>query len=107
MKVENQVVQQAQVQTAITPTPTPPPAPALPQQQAITGPMSFAQLYTLSTDVAMTSFDGQQLPIDLVLQIIIGSIYSMSQHNLDAAISVCSLRDYSCRGWIELTSTRP
>lgn len=46
----------------------------------------------------MTSFDGQQLPIDLVLQIIIGSIYSMSQHNLDAAISVCSLRDYSCHG---------
>lgn len=84
MKLENQVVQQAQV----TPTPTPPPPAPLPTQQVITGPMSYAQLYTLSTDVAMTSFDGQQLPIDLVLQIIIGSICSMSQYNLDAAIAV-------------------
>lgn len=100
MKVENQVVQQAQAQAAITPTPTPPPALALPQQQqqqqVITNPMSYAQLYTLSTDVAMTSFDGQQLPIDLVLQIIIGSIYSMSQHNLDIAISVCSPGHLEC-----------
>lgn len=88
MKVENQIVQQVQAQATAAPTPTPPPAPTLPLQQVITGPMSYAQLYTLSTDVAMTSFDGQQLPIDLVLQIIIGSIYSMSQHNLDVAISV-------------------
>ncbi|KAL7270748.1 hypothetical protein RUND412_006537 [Rhizina undulata] len=71
---------------ASTPTPTPVP-PTRPVQQVITGPMTYAQLYTLSNDVAMTSFDGQQLPLDLVLQIVIGSIYSMSQHNLDTAIS--------------------
>ena len=80
----------------VTPTPTPPPAP--PQQQIINGPMSYAQLYSLSTDVAMTSFDGQQLPLELILEIINRSMYNVQQHNLDAAISVgCPTSIYSLR----------
>lgn len=84
MKVEN-----AQAQAVITPTATPPPPPPV---AVITGPMTYGQLYTLSTDVAMTSFDGQQLPIDLVLQIIVGSINSLSQQTLQAAIAAVNSR---------------
>jgi len=77
---------QQQQHAVVTPTPTPPPV--LPQQQVINGPMSYAQLYSLSTDVGMTSFDGQQLPLELILEIINRSMYNVQQHNLDAAISV-------------------
>lgn len=83
---QQQQNQQQQQQVMVTPTATPPPV--APPPQDVKGPMSYAELYTLSTDVAMTSFDGQQLPLDLVLQIIVGSIYSMNQHNLDVAITV-------------------
>ncbi|CAZ79906.1 unnamed protein product [Tuber melanosporum] len=76
---------QQQQHAVVTPTPTPPPV--LLQQQIISGPMSYAQLYSLSTDVAMTSFDGQQLPLELILEIINRSMYNVQQHNLDAAIS--------------------
>ncbi|KAG0130974.1 hypothetical protein HOY82DRAFT_353650 [Tuber indicum] len=76
---------QQQQHAVVTPTPTPPPV--LLQQQIIGGPMSYAQLYSLSTDVAMTSFDGQQLPLELILEIINRSMYNVQQHNLDAAIS--------------------
>ncbi|PWW79228.1 hypothetical protein C7212DRAFT_288366 [Tuber magnatum] len=76
---------QQQQHAVVTPTPTPPPVP--PQQQITNGPMSYAQLYSLSTDVAMTSFDGQQLPLELILEIINRSMYNVQQHNLDAAIS--------------------
>jgi symplekin len=91
MKVEN-----AQAQAVITPTATPPPPPPV---AVITGPMTYGQLYTLSTDVAMTSFDGQQLPIDLVLQIIVGSINSLSQQTLQAAIAVCFLMFFPFMNW--------
>lgn len=52
------------------------------------GEVTYAKLFTLATDPAMTSFDGQQLPIDLVLQIVIGSMYSVDQNKLEAAIAV-------------------
>ncbi|RPB02356.1 hypothetical protein L873DRAFT_1826757 [Choiromyces venosus 120613-1] len=77
--------QQQQQHAAVTPTPTPPLVP--PQQQIINGPMSYAQLYSLSTDDGMNSFDGQQLPLDLILEIINRSMYNVQQHNLDAAIT--------------------
>ncbi|CUS08643.1 unnamed protein product [Tuber aestivum] len=76
---------QQQQHAAVTPTPTPPPVP--PHQQITNGLMSYAQLYSLSTDVAMTSFDGQQLPLELILEIINRSMYNVQQHSLDAAIS--------------------
>lgn len=87
-------VERPMVRPVPTPTPTatpPPPPPVLPTQQIITGPMSYAQLYTLATDPAMANFDGKQLPLDLVLQIVIGSLYSLNASNLTTAIT--AIRD--------------
>lgn len=71
----------------------PPPAPLIdPLQGMQPGPVTFAKLFTLATDPALTSFDGQQLPLDLVLQIVIGSIYNVDQAKLDAAIAMVKAR---------------
>lgn len=76
------------MQGGVTPTPTPPPV--SPTQQMLPGPVTYAKLFTLATDPALTSFDGQQLPLELVLQIVIGSMFSVDQNNLTAAIAVGS-----------------
>jgi len=52
------------------------------------GSITYAKLYTLATDPALVSFDGQQLPLDLVLQIVVGSMYSVDQKHFDTAIAV-------------------
>lgn len=85
---------QAQSTAKSTPEPATPQI-AHPAQQIITGPLTYAQLYTLATDPAMTSFDGQQLPIELVLQIVLGSIMSADQRRLEAAIAVRPLTIFS------------
>lgn len=74
----------------VTPVPTPPPQAATPAptQQVITAPMSLRDIYTLSTDPAMTSFDGTQLPMDLVVQIIVATMYSVNQEKLSTAVAV-------------------
>jgi symplekin len=75
--------------TTPKPTPTPPMPPIDPLQSMLPGPVTYAKLFTLATDPALTSFDGQQLPLDMVLQIVIGSMYNVEQSKLDAAIAVC------------------
>ena len=62
--------------------------PVSPLQNMLGGPVTYAKLFTLATDPALTSFDGQQLPLELVLQIVIGSMFSIDQNNLNNAISV-------------------
>jgi symplekin len=86
----------AAMQEAIAPVATLPPPqaqpPVSPMQQMLPGPVTYAKLFTLATDPALTSFDGQQLPLDLVLQIVVGSLYRVDQNKLDAAIAVCIRR---------------
>lgn len=53
-----------------------------------TGPPTYANLYTLTGDAALTNFDAQILPIDLVIQITLATFYSVTQQTLDAAIQV-------------------
>ncbi|KAI5789153.1 hypothetical protein EDC01DRAFT_717765 [Geopyxis carbonaria] len=88
VKVERSMVRP----TPPTTTPTATPPPLVMAQQPITGPISFAELYTLATDPGLTQFEGQQLPHDLVVNIIVGSLYSMQSAQLDAAISAIKER---------------
>ncbi|KAF8544419.1 hypothetical protein BDD12DRAFT_815871 [Trichophaea hybrida] len=60
--------------------------------QIVPRPLTYANLYTLATDPAMISFDGQQLPLDLVLPIVIGSMYSVDQNNFQTAIAAVQAR---------------
>ncbi|KAF8242187.1 hypothetical protein K440DRAFT_591226 [Wilcoxina mikolae CBS 423.85] len=77
-------------------TPSSPPPAATPSinsmPQIVPRPLTYANLYTLATDPAMISFDGQQLPLDLVLPIVIGSMYSVDQNNFHAAIAAVQAR---------------
>lgn len=56
----------------------PPPLPS--------GPTSIAQLFTLSGDEGLTSFDVTQLPIDLVVRITLPVLHQINQLSLDEAI---------------------
>ncbi|KAI9798865.1 MAG: hypothetical protein M1833_004368 [Piccolia ochrophora] len=51
------------------------------------GPTSLAQLYTLTSDQALTSFDVQQLPIDMVIQITLPVLFRLEQSVLDDCIN--------------------
>ncbi|KAI9824256.1 MAG: hypothetical protein M1832_002063 [Thelocarpon impressellum] len=51
------------------------------------GPTSIAQLFTITSDEALTSFDVQQLPIDMVVQITLSVLYRLEQGLLQEAIS--------------------
>lgn len=51
------------------------------------GPTSVAQLFTLTTDVGLSSFDVTQLPIDLVVRITLPVLRQVNQVSLDEAIS--------------------
>lgn len=57
----------------------PPPLPS--------GPTSIAQLFTLSDDEGLTSFDVTQLPIDLVVRITLPVLHQISQSSLDEAMN--------------------
>lgn len=61
------------------------------------GPISVAQLFTLTTDAALTSFDVKQIPMGMVVQIALPVIYRLSQGLLDQAIGV--------GGWSEVSYT--
>ena len=69
-------------------TPTPPlrlpPIPPLP-----VGPISIAQLFTLTADEELRNFDVQQLPIDLVVKITLPVLHRIDQRLLDEALNVC------------------
>ncbi len=62
--------------------PTRPKPPPLPP-----GPVSVAQLFTLTTDAGLSSFDVTQLPIDLVVRITLPVLQQINQNSLDEAIS--------------------
>lgn len=82
---------------AMTPVPTPPPMTTTPAS-VITAPMSLRDIFTLSTDPAMTLFDGTQLPMDLVVQIIVATMYSVNQEKLSSAVAVrLCLSCFICR----------
>lgn len=51
------------------------------------GPTSSAQLFTLTSDVGLSSFDVTQLPIDLVVRITLPVLHSINQEALDNAIN--------------------
>ena len=61
--------------------PAQPPPPALPE-----GPVSAAQLYTLTTDQGLTSFDVNQLPFDLMVKIFIPILQHIDKTSFDTAI---------------------
>ena len=52
------------------------------------GPNSFAQLFTLTDDAGLTSFDVKQLPLDLVVKITVPVLARVDQNSLDQAIAV-------------------
>ncbi|KAL9005745.1 MAG: hypothetical protein Q9188_001502 [Gyalolechia gomerana] len=64
-----------------------PETPSLPS-----GPVSHAQLFTLTGDRGLTSFDVTQLPIDLVVRITLPVLHRIEQSSLDAAISAVRSR---------------
>ncbi|KAI9838688.1 MAG: hypothetical protein M1819_005002 [Sarea resinae] len=67
------------------------------------GPISFAQLFTLTDDRELTSFDVQQLPIDLVVKITLPVLYRIDQRALDNAINGIRSRYLSLSKPQELT----
>ncbi|MCJ1474275.1 hypothetical protein MMC13_002933 [Lambiella insularis] len=56
------------------------------------GPTSFAQLYTLTEEEALRSFDVTQLPIDLVVRITLPVLQRIEQKAIDAAITAVRSR---------------
>lgn len=56
------------------------------------GPVSHAQLFTLTGDRALTSFDVTQLPIDLIVRITIPMLHRVEQPAVDAAVNAVRSR---------------
>lgn len=56
------------------------------------GPTSVAQLFTLTNDEGLSSFDVTQLPIDLVVKITLPVLHQINQASLDEAINNVRLR---------------
>ncbi|KAL8962604.1 MAG: hypothetical protein Q9183_005132, partial [Haloplaca sp. 2 TL-2023] len=69
--------------------PAPPPLPP--------GPVSHAQLFTLTGDRGLSSFDVTQLPIDLVVRITLPILHHIDQSALDAAIGDVRSRLHSLK----------
>lgn len=53
-----------------------------------TGPVSLAQLFTLTQDEGSKNFDVQAIPIDLLVRILVPIIGSLDKAHLDNAINV-------------------
>lgn len=53
------------------------------------GPNSYAQLYSLTDDVGLTSFDVKQLPSDLVVKITVPVLGRIDPSLLQQAVDVC------------------
>ena len=64
----------------------PRPATALPP-----GPVSYAQLFTLTEDQGAKNFDVKVIPLDLVMRLVPPLLASIDRVQLDTAINVCSL----------------
>ncbi|KAL9022648.1 MAG: hypothetical protein Q9185_000226 [Variospora sp. 1 TL-2023] len=56
------------------------------------GPVSHAQLFTLTGDTGLTSFDVTQLPIDLVVRITLPMLHRIEQSALDSAVNAVRSR---------------
>ncbi|KAL9601396.1 MAG: hypothetical protein Q9219_002572 [cf. Caloplaca sp. 3 TL-2023] len=56
------------------------------------GPVSHAQLFTLTGDRGLTSFDVTQLPIELVVRITLPVLHRIEQSALDAAVEAVRSR---------------
>ncbi|KAI4180960.1 MAG: hypothetical protein LQ348_005114 [Seirophora lacunosa] len=56
------------------------------------GPVSHAQLFTLTGDRGLTSFDVTQLPIDLVVRITLPMLHRIEQSALDSAVNAVRSR---------------
>ncbi|OJD18619.1 hypothetical protein AJ78_01390 [Emergomyces pasteurianus Ep9510] len=56
------------------------------------GPSSFDQLFTLTNDVGLTSFDVKQLPVDLIVKITIPVLSRVDPEALDQAIGAVRSR---------------
>lgn len=52
------------------------------------GPTSYAQLFTLTQDVGLSSFDVKQLPPDLVVKIAVPLLAHVHQATLTQAVDV-------------------
>lgn len=62
--------------------------PSFPVAPLPPGPASFAQLYTLTSDAALTSFDVAQLPAQMVIQITLPVLARIDQSLLEGAVTV-------------------
>lgn len=51
------------------------------------GPVSFAQLFTLTSDVNLSSFDVKQLPIDLIVKITLPVLFRLDHNVLGDSIN--------------------
>lgn len=56
------------------------------------GPVSHAQLFTLSDDRGLASFDVTQLPFDLVVRIILPVLHRVEQSTFDTAVNAVRSR---------------
>ncbi|KAL1633214.1 hypothetical protein SLS56_003077 [Neofusicoccum ribis] len=56
------------------------------------GPVSYAQLYTLTQDEGSRNFDVQAIPIDLVVRILVPILHSIDKPQLDNAINAVRSR---------------
>lgn len=52
------------------------------------GPTSFAQLFTLTEDTGLTSFDVKQLPVELLVKITVPILSRIDAEALDQAVGV-------------------
>lgn len=62
------------------------------------GPVSWAQLFTLTEDVGLSTFDVKQLPIDLIVRITVPVLARVDQSAMNQAIDVCCVNSLDFYG---------
>lgn len=72
---------------AVAPAPQVPTQPNYPPLPS--GPVSFAQLYTLTQDQGIQNFDVKAIPLDLITRLVPPLLASIDQGQIDNAINVC------------------
>lgn len=55
------------------------------------GPLSYQQLFSITEDAGLSSFDVKQLPIDLLVKIVIPLLARVDQSIMTQAVDVCRL----------------
>jgi symplekin len=55
-----------------------------------TGPVSIAQVFTVTVDPTAQSFDVSAIPQDIVSKLLVPLLRSIDKVRLDAAVNVCS-----------------